>query len=233
MEFALTRKQLNKKRADVAAGAEHGVAAIPAGEVGGVPSWNPLAPGEDLRAEVGPGAALVGDGVPPLLPEGFGRPPVAAAPVGAATAPVAAAPVGAATAPVAPPPPAGLAGFDVPPAPPPPAVAPVPGTPAPPPPAGIVGLDAPPPGAPVAPGSEPTTPGAFVAEQPSATRLRVRRRVPTGQRVVQVSRRYAGLAAVVAAVVAAALLVPSAHHAAGSPSGVPAAGRTAVTATVR
>ncbi len=100
MEFALTRKQLNKKRAEAAAPAavEHGFPTPVA--AGGDPSWIPHVPG----APQGTGPRSVGDGVPPLLPEGFGRPAVAVPP----------APAG----PASPPPPPGVMGFDAPPPPP-------------------------------------------------------------------------------------------------------------------
>lgn len=199
MEFALTRKQLNKKRAEAAAGNGAPLPGADGRDAGtaGVAGSDPFVHGTGMPQ--GLGSAPVGDGVPPLLPEGFGRPAVGVLP----DAPASVAPLA---------PPHGAVGLDAPP-PPPAAMRPV----APPP--GAVGLDAPP-------------PGAFVPEQPSATRMRVRHRVPAGERVVQVVRRYVGVAAVVAAIVAAALLVPAAHHS-GSPSGAPAASRSTVTAVVR
>ena len=127
MEFALTRKQLNKKRAEAeAASAPVETTPWAAGPGAAPGAAGPREVSNFDRTFFGgssaPQRAPAGDGVPPLLPEGFGRPAVAPAPQAVAPAPQAVAPAPQAVAPapqaVAPfptPPIASAAGLDLPP----------------------------------------------------------------------------------------------------------------------
>ncbi len=113
MEFALTRKQLNKKRAEAeAASAPVETTPWAAGPGAAPGAAGPREVSNFDRTFFGgssaPQWAPAGDGVPPLLPEGFGRPAVAPAPQAVAPAPQA-------VAPFPTPPIAGAAGLDLPP----------------------------------------------------------------------------------------------------------------------
>ncbi len=111
MEFALTRKQLNKKRAEAeAASAPVETTPWAAGPGAAPGAAGPREVSNFDRTFFGgssaPQRAPAGDGVPPLLPEGFGRPAVAPAPQAVAPAPQA-------VAPFPTPPIAGAAGLDL------------------------------------------------------------------------------------------------------------------------
>lgn len=231
MEFALTRKQLNKKREkEQAAGAPAPVDAPPA-----APGAAPPAPASTSGVDPVTGLPVGYDPPAPTLSPGAGsefftsnagvlgrQPPPAAAP-----APAPAPGPGFATFEAPPPPPAppGAApSFDtlLPPSfatSPPPAPAPAPA------PAGAAPVVAPPPPAPA--------PVAVRAPQRAADALIVGDRPRGGELVAVVVRRYAGFILFLLIAIALVALVPSLRHSNSSPSGlgpVPTVGPSAAAA---